>query len=464
MRKNGWAAVLALILSLCLLSSPARAADIMEGTCGIEAYPEPNMYWTLDMNSYALTVTGERRMRDMKDGSLPWGLDVKTAVIGEGVANIGKCAFQNCRELTEIILPESLTEIGESAFFLCTSLPAITLPRGLTSIWEYAFENCTALRSVEVPEGVTALPRDVFTTCYALTTVSLPDGLKSIGEAAFAYCRALENISIPEHVTEIGPRAFYQCEGLKGRLTLPKGLDRIEKEAFFGCSGFAGPLDLPAGITSVGDNAFCYCSGLTGTLSLPDGLKSIGDLAFGACSGFSGILTIPQSVETVGEGAFAGCAGISVAIIPEGVKSLGNLVFYECGHLTDVYYGGTEAQWFDLVNGTQYYDSFGKTEIHFEATELPPMGTMTDPKTGEMVTWILDEETGVVRIFGDVASDAPVFAARYGEGGRLLSVKCLTWQGEADLSGAESARLFWMTADGVPKAPCGDVFSVSEKQ
>ena len=73
---------------------------------------------------------------------------VITAIIPEGVTNIGYSAFFDCSSLTSIILSESVTSIGDQAFYGCSSLTTITLPDGVTSIGYSAFSGCCSLTAI----------------------------------------------------------------------------------------------------------------------------------------------------------------------------------------------------------------------------------------------------------------------------------------------------------------------------
>lgn len=64
------------------------------------------------------------------------------------MTKIGKYAFINCRQLTNIQLPDGVTEIGEYAFFDCSSLTEISIPKAVTSIGVCAFYDCSALEEV----------------------------------------------------------------------------------------------------------------------------------------------------------------------------------------------------------------------------------------------------------------------------------------------------------------------------
>jgi hypothetical protein len=110
---------------------------------------------------------------------------------GRGVTALGYKAFNNCYNITKIVLPESIKTIGSTAF-----------------------QNCEALTEVNIPSGVTEIGDYTFFNCKALTTVTIPSGVTSIGELAFANCSAMTSIVIPASVTTIGMQAFFNSRNL----------------------------------------------------------------------------------------------------------------------------------------------------------------------------------------------------------------------------------------------------------
>jgi hypothetical protein len=65
--------------------------------------------------------------------------------IPASVTSIGKRAFQDCADLTNVTIPDGLTNIGELAFYRCTGLASVTIPASVTSIGYDAFLDCTNL-------------------------------------------------------------------------------------------------------------------------------------------------------------------------------------------------------------------------------------------------------------------------------------------------------------------------------
>ena len=352
---------ISVLLCLCLVLSvftvvpfAASAAEVTAEAVGASSGTTGNCTWTL--NNGALTISGNGAMGDYSSySSLPWGSNIKTVIIENGVTSIGDNAFFGCTGLTSITIPHSVTSIGgyvfygctglksitipnsatsigESAFYGCTGLTSITIPNSVTSIGYYAFEGCTGLKSVILSNGVMCIGYHMFYDCTSLTSVTIPNSVTSIDEGAFCWCDDLANVTIPENVTSIGSSAFYgttwyynQPQGLvyagkvaykyKGTMpsntsiVLQNGTKVIADYSFSDCIGLTS-ITIPNGVTIIGDYAFCGCDGLT-SVTIPDSVTSIGDLAFCWCDGLTSV-TIPNSVTSIGDTAFSGNTELTI--------------------------------------------------------------------------------------------------------------------------------------------------------
>ena len=243
-----------LVLSLMLALVPAAfAADTASGTCGAEG-DGSNVTWTIDKNG-VLTVTGTgaitsdaMQIRQLSDRS-----DVTSAVIGEGITDMGalwlsgytslvsvsfpdtitllKNVCSGCPELTSVRLPAKLESLV-GAFTGCSSLTTIALPDTLEFI-SGSFASCEGLTEIVIPEGVTALGEGVFDGCTSLVRLTLPSTLREIGSFCFGECRALKSVSIPEGITNLSSHLFYNCTGLES-ISLPASLTSIGYLTFSG--------------------------------------------------------------------------------------------------------------------------------------------------------------------------------------------------------------------------------------
>ncbi len=60
-----------------------------------------------------------------------------------------------------------------------------------STIWGYAFQNCTNLTSIVIPNSVKTIGSSAFSGCSNLTSIIIPDSVTSIGENAFNGCSSL---------------------------------------------------------------------------------------------------------------------------------------------------------------------------------------------------------------------------------------------------------------------------------
>ena len=79
-----------------------------------------------------------------------------------GVDKIPDHAFQNCKNITSIVIPEGITRIGDRSFAGCENLKSITIPSSVTSIDEAAFMRCKNLTSINIPNNVTSISNYTF--------------------------------------------------------------------------------------------------------------------------------------------------------------------------------------------------------------------------------------------------------------------------------------------------------------
>lgn len=119
--------------------------------------------------------------------------------------------------LCDEIKRESAIEIVDSKLTKCDTefSGSIVIPDGVTEIGRCAFMNCKELTSVTIPDSVTIIGDNAFRNCTGLTSVNIPDSVTEIGPFAFEHCTGLTNITIPDSVTEIGDMAFVECKSIK---------------------------------------------------------------------------------------------------------------------------------------------------------------------------------------------------------------------------------------------------------
>ena len=108
------------------------------GSCGA------NVNYFYDYSTRTLTIRGNGAMDNFTWG-YPGYFAIKSYIlkidIGEGVTEIGGCAFTDCTALQQVILPETLTAINYKAFKNCSQLTYINIPDSVTTIGEEAFQD-----------------------------------------------------------------------------------------------------------------------------------------------------------------------------------------------------------------------------------------------------------------------------------------------------------------------------------
>ncbi len=88
------------------------------------------------------------------------------------------------------------------------------------------------------------------------------------------------------------------------------------------------------------------------TYQLRDGKVTI----TGVNTAVGGELTIPAILDgypvvAIGEGAFKDCVNVTSVVIPDSISTIGDNAFLGCAGLTNVKYGGTQAQWEAMTVG-----------------------------------------------------------------------------------------------------------------
>ncbi len=128
--------------------------------------PDSTTYIEADAFIYSGIYSDSNR----EDGVLYIGnhlIDADTSISGNytvknGTVTIAESAFENCTELSGIVLPETLKTIGALAFHCCTALTDVVIPQSVTYLADKAFLECTNLTCATLYDNLEHFGCNVF--------------------------------------------------------------------------------------------------------------------------------------------------------------------------------------------------------------------------------------------------------------------------------------------------------------
>ncbi len=386
------------------------------------------------------------------------GVVIPSEVAGYPFTAIGDYAFEDCDNITSIVIPDSVKSIGEGAFNDCYDLSWINFGNGVTSIGAGAFHYCGDLYTVTIPDSVQYIGVGAFGECHHLSVVNTGNGVTKIDTGAFVECDELVSVTISNCIETIGDGAFYNCvnltdvyydgteddwnkisigsynecllnatihfkedeeeitiftyeiengevtitgcdESASGEIIIPETINGypvtvIGDKAFFNCAEITSVI-IPDSVISIGDSAFGWCLDLD-TINIPDGVTYIGKWAFYNTAITT--VTIPDSVKEIAYGAFLEGMLTSVTL-GNGIENIGEYAFGECRKISDVYYNGTEAEWSEISidEGNEYLIN---ATIHFSDEEETAESILTyEIENGEVaITGCNESANGAIVI------------------------------------------------------------------
>ena len=276
--------------------------------------------------------------------------------IPESVTDIDIHAFEDCHNLTSIIISENVTKIGWGAFENCTSLTDIIIPDSVTTISDYIFYGCSSLTSINVSESnlnyssqngilfnkdktsLIAYPGNKSGALY-----TIPNSVTYIYDYAFNACNSLTSISIPNSITKISGCAFYGCNNLtsinvsenhKSYSSQDGVVFNKDKTKLILCPVGKTTYVIPSSVTSIENGAFACCS--IASITIPNSVTNIGYLAFSDCKYLTSVI-IPDSVTYIGGFAFNGCNNLDSVTIGKGITyGIDSYAFYGCENLSSI--------------------------------------------------------------------------------------------------------------------------------
>ena len=140
----------------------AMAEEATSGRCG------QSLTWHFDPETGVLTIEGDGGMWDYDNvKQLPWfryAGNIKEIILKKGVTSIGTNAFAGCA-VEKVEFPETLQTIGKKAFYECKNLTQVDLSKTqVTAVAQKAFSKCDKLKTetVKLPETVQSVAPNAF--------------------------------------------------------------------------------------------------------------------------------------------------------------------------------------------------------------------------------------------------------------------------------------------------------------
>lgn len=286
-------------------------------------------------------------------------------VIPKGIVNIGKGAFCDCANITELVITPGVKSIEELAFNGLVNLRSILISASVESIEERAFIDCGKVEKITIDKS--NLKYDSRDDCNAIVETKLNriifgcsktvfvDTITSIGEHAFSYCSKLKELTLPNTITEVKSYAFENCDNLK-IAELPSSLKLVEGFIFQECKNLKEVI-LNEGIENIDFAAFYECDNLV-SINIPNSFIPE-DLLFSDCcfneivksvktpvfndhlfislpQSFSGHYVIPEGITCVNEYAFYGCENLTGVTFPDSIKEVSQSAFEKCSNLAKI--------------------------------------------------------------------------------------------------------------------------------
>ena len=369
----------------CLNSDTTRDGSIYLMENGLR-YVIKNGIATVTRQSLQITVANIPETILLKGVTYPVGAIAENAFANSALAKItipisvttiGENAFENCKNLTEIIIPQTVSNVSK-AFIGCDALTircvATEKPDKYADGWNALSANSYC------PVVWNCNENSVATDGYEYLTLNnvryaLKDGVARvarqpvslIGEVMLLSTVSYKNTTYP--VESIANEAFRNCTLLQ-KIAIPVSVRSLGVYAFSGCSSLTS-ITLQESITSLPMNCFAECTSLA-IISIPASVTELDFNVFESCTKLRMVIFANGSkCTTIGSGAFANCYSLARITIPQSVTSIGKQAFLNCTSLTSVT--------FENTSGWQYsqYDNGVGTQVNSATLASPSQAAAT---------------------------------------------------------------------------------------
>ena len=239
---------------------------------GTSAYAQTvlidGLYYNLDSERKTAAVAVQNKADVV--GDIVISSSVTWKGVGYTVESTADNAFEECKQLTSIVLPNTLHKLGKSTFLNCSALTSCIIPDNTIDTIPYCALFGTALTEFHIPEGVVYLEQRAFEKMTKLERVYLPNSVQEVSPYAFH-----EEYPDPLKEPIYNNRLFVRMpRNYSGKYAIPSGIEVICGNAFFGCQKITS-LTIPEGVKRIEQYGLCFNQGKITQIDLPASLEYI---------------------------------------------------------------------------------------------------------------------------------------------------------------------------------------------
>ena len=132
---------------------------------------------------------------------------LRQVILPYGIRSIADRTFTGCILLTTINIPETVFSIGNYALS-GTGIKSVMMPNSVAIIGRGVFRDCDKLQDIQLSTSMTEISEEMFWGCTNLKKVVFPPNIRKIGKNAFCGCTAMKEFMIPDHIEYIDADAF----------------------------------------------------------------------------------------------------------------------------------------------------------------------------------------------------------------------------------------------------------------
>ena len=136
---------------------------------------------------------------------------VPEKINGYTVTSIGMFGFEDCSNLTQVVLPKTVAGMGDespsTSFYRMPNLTRIDVEEGgvyssIDGVLYYKNSSMSAASLEIVPMG------------KRIQQLTIPDTVSMFDEESFSNCSGIQSLAIPTSVTTIKNGAFFECQDI----------------------------------------------------------------------------------------------------------------------------------------------------------------------------------------------------------------------------------------------------------